>query len=138
MPHVGAGCRGRRELAAEADTSGQGGPVREPRQEGIGTFVDRLAPGERRRAQLAAEAVRVLPQHDGNVVCQRGGQPFGNGEPGDATPDDDDLSCHEPVAAAMTRRARAAITPLSSLTTAVRRKISPWTSARCRASTSRS
>ena len=66
-----------------------------------------------------------LAQLDGHLGrVERGGEPFGDGEAADPPADDDDSARHGPPTAAITRRARADITPLSSLTTEVRRKIS--------------
>ncbi len=127
----------RGERRSETDALRQRRRLWHPREEGIGAFVDGGSPGERRRAQLAADAVAALAQLD-DVGTGRRGEPFGDGETGDAAADDDDPAGHVAVAAAMTRRARAAITPGSSFTTAVRRKISPRPSARWRASMSRS
>ena len=54
VPDEGARRRRRRELAAEADPSGQGGAVGNPRQEGVGALVD----GRRARRTVTCAACR--------------------------------------------------------------------------------
>jgi hypothetical protein len=79
----------RRQLDAEADGAGEGGGVGDAGEERVGPLVDGGEPGERRRAQLAAEAVVGFAQLD-RCDRQQSGQLVGDGEPGDPTADDED------------------------------------------------
>ena len=133
----GRGGGGRRgQLAGEPDLGGEGGGVGHARQERVGALVDGGHAGERGCVQLAAESVVGFPDLDLDGAPRRcGGEGVGHRQPGDPAADDEDAVAHRP---ATTRSARAPMTVGSAFIDAVRRNARPWSSARRRASMSRS
>ena len=66
-PHVCRPDSGRRELIGQSELGGQARRVRHTSEECIGTLIDPWYAGERRRTNLATEAVVCLEQRDGCI-----------------------------------------------------------------------
>ena len=148
VPDRGADRLGMDEIVAQADFAGEVEPVGNAGQERVGAGIDPVETGEGRPVDATTDAARMVEQHDlVDGIGQVGGnQPVGGGGTRDPGSDDGDATVlhgpGQPTApvstASTTRAARADITSASSLTHAVRSNRSPASSARCRASMSRS
>ena len=142
VPDRGVHRLGRHQLVGEADLRRQLRRVRDPGEEGVGTAVDHVQPGEGRPADPAAGPLGRL-EHRDVERCGAGELPR-RGEPGDPAADHGDpavlhrLAVIDWPATSITRSASAAITSGSALMLAVRSKARPARSARCAASMSRS